>query len=140
MSLKWQNIDLKAGIIYVKNSANFKTKTGKQRAVPMNKEAAALLSLRNERRTNEKDEVFPDIRGEFASKLFKKAAQLLLGKNTRIHFHSLRHSFCSNLIQAGANIRIVQMLAGHSSITTTEKYLHHITSDARNAVELLSMN
>ena len=140
VSLKWSNINLVTGDIYVKNSPNFKTKTGKQRTIPMNSEVMTILKRRDERRTGEGDEIFPGVRGQFVSKQFKAAVRLVLGKNSPIHFHSLRHSFCSNLVSAGANIRVIQILAGHSCISTTEKYLHHITSDARNAVELLSMN
>jgi site-specific recombinase XerD len=106
----------------------------------MNAEVLATLSRRKQQQTDEGERVFPNVEDEFVSKQFKKATRLVLGENTPVHFHSLRHSFCSNLVRAGANIRVVQSLAGHSSIITTEKYLHNVTSDARNAVELLSLN
>jgi len=39
-------------------------------------------------------------------------------------FHDLRHDFCSRLIQAGEELSVVSELAGHSSITTTQRYAH----------------
>ncbi|MCX6136088.1 MAG: site-specific integrase [Ignavibacteriales bacterium] len=140
ISLQWLNVDFASGIIYVCNDVNFKTKTGKQRAIPMNVETSMILKRRVNQRVDERRLVFPGIRGAFASEQFKEAARLVLGERTPIHFHSLRHSFCSNLVRAGANVRVVQSLAGHTSLSTTEKYLHCVTSDARNAVNLLSMN
>lgn len=140
LSLLWSNVDLNSSILFVRNTGPFKTKTGKQRGIPLNSGVLAVLKRRRKQITEECDDVFPKLKDALVSKHFKSAARLVLGKDTSIHFHSLRHSFCSNLIRAGANIRVVQSLAGHSSIATTEKYLHNVTTDARNAVELLSMN
>lgn len=138
--MQWKNIDFVAGTIFICNDANFKTKTGKQRTVPMNSEVMTVLHRRYEQRTDEGNLVFPRMRGGFASRVFKDAARTVLGNNTPIHFHSLRHSFCSNILNLGANVRVVQMLAGHANISTTEKYLHSTTQDGKNAVDLLSKN
>jgi integrase len=140
VALQWKNIDFVAGIITIRNDANFKTKTGRQRTIPMNTEVLTTLQQRYEQRKDEGNAVFSRMRGGFASRSFKAAAQKVLGKNTPVHFHSLRHSFCSALLSKGASLRVVQTLAGHASISTTEKYLHCATQDGRIAVELLLRN
>lgn len=51
--------------------------------------------------------------------------------------HTLRHTFATDALRAGASVRAVQRLLGHSSIVTTERYLHTLKSDLDDAVETL---
>ncbi len=91
--------------------------------------------------SNSKDLIFSDYSGKrynenFISKQFKKslrAAKL----NDDIHLHSLRHSFCSNLVQKGVSLYVVKELAGHQSIVTSQGYSHLTTQNLANAVNLL---
>ena len=53
------------------------------------------------------------------------------------HCHSLRHKFCTDLLERGADLRVVQQLMGHENINTTQVYLATTDKRLREAVNLL---
>jgi site-specific recombinase XerD len=137
VSLKWRNIDTKESLIVIGDD-EFETKNKKVRMIPIANDIKDFL-INGHLLTNDKNSLifsksngFP-FRKEYVSKIFKKAV-IESGINKKIHFHSLRHSFASNLVLAGAPITVVSELMGHSSILVTQIYSHNDLSSLRYAV------
>jgi integrase len=112
---KARRSDVRGGLLMVESTAEGRTKSGKWRAVPLNRQAKeALRSLGEDRLVD----VHPDTLGDWFRK--DAAAAKLPGS-----LHWLRHTFCTALVQSGVTLHEVKRLAGHSSITVTERYAHH---------------
>jgi integrase len=139
-ALEWDSIDFVRKVVLVRNTQTFTTKSGKNRVVPMNEQLWKLLALRKERATSEL--VFHTegrkLEEGFVSKNFKKHVRLAM-LNDRLHFHSLRHTFASWLVQDGVSLYEVQKLLGHSSSETTEIYSHLQPEQLHRTVNRISI-
>ena len=96
-------------------------KGGKERVVPLGEEAAHVVArylrqARPELARGANDALFLSVRGR---RLDTSALRRLLP-----HPHRLRHSFATHLLEGGADLRTIQELLGHASLSTTQVYSH----------------
>jgi site-specific recombinase XerD len=110
-----------ADVDFDREALHVRGKGGKERVVPLGEEAAVHLSryLRDARpalATSANDAVFLSARGR---RLDTSTVRRLLR-----HPHRLRHAFATHLLEGGADLRVIQELLGHSSLSTTQIYSH----------------
>lgn len=136
VSLRIDNLFFGEGYIRVVGKGD------KQRIVPIGSVARdkiqLYMELRRPKRSSEAT-LFLNNRGEPLTRvmvfnIIKQAARLA-GVEKSISPHTLRHSYATHLLEGGANIRQVQELLGHESITTTEVYTHLDRGHLRRVVE-----
>lgn len=117
-------------------------KGSKERLVPVSPVAAELIKewLAVRSRMNIKPEgsdiLFINRRGRPLTRvmifyIIKQLAELA-GIQKTVSPHTLRHSFATHLLEGGANLRAIQEMLGHESISTTELYIHLDRSRLRN--------
>ncbi len=123
--LNVEDVNTKEGLVKVKGKGK------KERILPVGSKAIdaiksylvekILLKRRNKA-------LFLNSRGETLSdrgvrRVVVKFAKMI-GISGKIGPHTLRHTFASHLLQAGADLRVIQELLGHASLSTTQKYTH----------------
>lgn len=128
VGLSMQQINLQHGLVRVLGKGQ------KERLVPMGEEAAHWLMryLREVRVVllggQQLDVVFPSSRAQQMTrqtfwhrvKFYAKVAHI----QAELSPHTLRHAFATHLLNHGADLRVVQMLLGHSDLSTTQIYTH----------------
>jgi integrase/recombinase XerD len=128
VDLKLSNLYFDEGFIKVIGKGD------KQRLVPIGKTATKHLKIYiNEVRNHQKnvqqvDSVFLNNRGKQLTRvmiftIIKRLCEKA-GIKKKISPHTFRHSFATHLVEGGADLRAVQEMLGHASITTTEIYTH----------------
>ncbi len=154
MNLNWRNINTNTGIITV-GDEEFTTKGRSQRYIPICDEVMEVLERNKKKifgtntlnilKVNDNKAAYKYVfyksngirfTGDHISKCFKEACRAA-GLDKSLHFHSLRHSFASNLAQQGISLYTIKELLGHSSITTTEIYSHLNVDSLREAISVL---
>lgn len=122
LDLKHLNINL--GIVRVMGKGK------KERIVPVGEKAIEALRsyLRSRGDPDSEEPLFLNSRG---GRLTSRSVERLVKKYTRasgiirtVSPHSLRHSFATHLLDAGADIREIQEMLGHASLSTTQRYIH----------------
>jgi len=138
-NMRVSDLHLKEGIISVTGKGD------KQRLVPLGSMAEKQINtyLKQIRvhvspKKGSEDVLFLNIRGTMLSRqmVFLVVKELVqkAGIKKRVSPHTFRHSYATHLVQNGANLRAVQELLGHASITTTEIYTHLNIRDLRKAI------
>ncbi len=138
VNLKLSELYFNEGFVKVEGKGN------KQRLVPISpraiKEITNYFIDRNQIDTKKdyEDYVFLSRRGTKLSRIMifhiiKEQAELA-GITKNVSPHTFRHSFATHLLEGGANLRAIQCMLGHESITTTEIYTHIDRNMLRNEI------
>jgi integrase/recombinase XerD len=122
-----EQVNLRQAVVFVKGKGN------KERLVPLGEEAMYWLEQfirkgRLELIKHATDFVFPSKRGTGMTRQTFwhriKHYAILAEINSELSPHTLRHAFATHLINHGADLRVVQMMLGHSDLSTTQIYTH----------------
>ncbi|CCQ09803.1 Site-specific recombinase XerD [Pseudoalteromonas luteoviolacea B = ATCC 29581] len=127
VTLRMEQVNLRQGVVLVKG------KGGKERLVPMGEEAQDWILQflqygRSHMVKHATDFLFPSKRGigmtrqTFWHRI--KHYAILAGVVSPLSPHTLRHAFATHLLNHGADLRVVQMMLGHSDLSTTQIYTH----------------
>jgi integrase len=132
LGLKWSNLDMRNGLILLEQ-----TKNGERREIPINQTVTDMLKALPRRidggpvfRSAQGGDLPGDIKHGFATAC--KNAEL-----TDFHFHDLRHTFASQLVMQGVDLRTVSELLGHKDIKMTMRYAHLAPAHKAKAVDIL---
>jgi integrase/recombinase XerC len=129
VALDWQDVDLSGRMLRVLG------KGGKERMVPFGSPANAALREWLEvwegmadRRWDATEPVLLNNRGgRLSARSVRRIVDRYVAKASiapGVHPHTLRHTFATHLLEGGADLRAIQELLGHSSLSTTQRYTH----------------
>ena len=134
LSLKWNSVNFETKCIILEPS---ETKNRKRHVLPLNSKAWQIIKRRFRQRVEGCPYVFHrngtkinSIRTAFENALKRAGIE-------NFHFHDLRHTFASRLVQKGVDLYVVKELLNHSDITTTQRYAHLRLDNLKKAVEKL---
>lgn len=135
LALTWAGVDLFRRTVTV-----FRSKNGERRTIPINSIVLDLLKHKHAARSRMTDVVFHSHAGTAldGSNIRRGLnTALRLAKIQDFHFHDLRHTFATRIVQAGVDLYKVQRLLGHKSPIMTQRYAHHYPESLREGVEAL---
>ncbi|HEY6190862.1 MAG TPA: tyrosine-type recombinase/integrase [Bacteroidota bacterium] len=142
VNLSWDTIDMQRKLIHIQTSPTFRTKQGKRRTIPLSDVAFLLLQAQHGKSTSEYVFTSNDARisESWVSHRFKYYVREARLTNAKLHFHSLRHTFASWLVQDGVSLYEVQKLLGHSNIAVTQVYSHLQPETLHSTVNKISIS
>ena len=137
LGLTWVGVDLFRRIVTV-----FKSKNGERRSIPLNQTALELLMHKYGSRLVDTELVFPsEAQTRLNASNISRSLNLALekAKMTDFHFHELRHTCATRMVQGGVDLYKVQRLLGHKSPIMTQRYAHHYPESLRAGVDVLDV-
>jgi integrase len=137
LTLKWDSVDLVRGMLTVQAAYS---KNGKTRDIPLNSRAREALARLKARNRNESAYVFSKPNGlpyKSMEKPFTRACQDAGLAGTGVSLHTLRHTFASNLVMAGVDLKTVQEYGGWSDLSLVQRYSHLSASHKAKAIETI---
>lgn len=133
LQLQWR--DVAEDHIRIVSRAGARTKSGKWRIIPLSDSAKAALE-RLRQHTGTSGYVLPRAHRASLSRAFSRC-QRRAGIDGNLH--CLRHTFAAHLVSNGVPLRTVQVLMGHASIATTERYAHLAPDHLADSVSRLNL-
>ena len=136
LHLKVTDIDSKRMVVIVRAG-----KGNKDRHIPLPRRTLDLLrDYWREYRPKTWLFITPDGRplADHSVRYFLKKARQDSGIRKRVSCHTLRHSYATNLMAKGVDVRVIQVLLGHRSLKTTTLYLHMTSSVMRSVQEAIN--
>jgi integrase len=135
LSLRWETVDLFRRTVTILQSKN-----GDKRTIPLNGKMVTVFKGKMKDRVSPFGLIFPSQAGTKRDghglrRAFRKA--LKTARIDDLHFHDLRHTFATRLVQAGVDLYKVQKLLGHRSPVMTQRYAHHCSESLREGVNVL---
>ena len=110
--------------------------------LPLNQTALELLKHKYGSRSVETELVFPsEAQTRLNASNISRSLHLALkkAKMTDFHFHDLRLTCATRMVQAGVDLYKVQRLLGHKSPIMTQRYAHHYPESLRDGIEVLDV-
>ncbi|OAN92566.1 hypothetical protein A8B84_19325 [Marinobacter sp. EhC06] len=132
LGLQVRDLDLANGQVVI-----WENKTDHPRTIPLTDRARRVLkaAVSGKKQT---DSVFDTTRDSIRHYWDRARNHLGYGSDKQYVFHMLRHTFCSRLAQKNVNISAIQALAGHKTITMTQRYAHLSTKALHSAIGVLN--
>jgi integrase len=145
-ALKWSDVDLESGKIYVVRAWNSKngtgpTKTAQNRVVPISASLKELLSELKLKGQKDHEYVLPHLtewRTGYQAQILKEFCEGI--GITPVRFHDLRATFITRLLSQGVAVAVVMAIVGHNQLKTTQAYLRLAGIELEGATEKLDFD
>ena len=133
ISLRWSDMELDSGRCHVKRA-----KGGKDRVIFIKPSILSELVDLADKISDHTGRVFKTLKGQpvkdaYLRRMIARKASVA-GINKRVYFHLLRHTYLTRLYSRTKDLRLVQEVAGHPDISTTQIYTHISGEDVRQAM------